>query len=244
MTVPVAPHAPLTDYYPDAEHREEFVRDIFDHTAPWYDWATQFLSFGSGDWYRREALRRVGLAPGMKLLDLASGTGPVARAAAEITKNPRAIVGIDPSFGMLTSGKTSSAKVQAPAERIPLRDAAVDRISIGFAMRHFSDLDVVFRECRRVLKPGGRLLIMEITTPESRIARAFLGVYMGKFVPAAVRVRTRSARAAELFRYYWETTRDCVRPDVIMDAMRNAGFTDVKRGVELGIFSEYSGTAG
>ncbi|HKR66845.1 MAG TPA: dimethylmenaquinone methyltransferase, partial [Thermoanaerobaculia bacterium] len=58
----VAPHPPLTKYYGDPSHREEFVRDIFDETAPWYDWATQFLSFGSGDWYRREAVRRAGLA--------------------------------------------------------------------------------------------------------------------------------------------------------------------------------------
>jgi demethylmenaquinone methyltransferase/2-methoxy-6-polyprenyl-1,4-benzoquinol methylase len=58
-----------------------------------------------------------------------------------------------------------------------------------------------------------------------------------------IRVRTRSARAAELFRYYWETTRDCVRPAVITDAMGAAGFRDVQRKIELGIFSEYSGTA-
>lgn len=241
MTAPIAPHPPLTKYYGDPSQREQYVREIFDDTAPWYDWATWFCSFGSGDWYRREALRRTGLAPGMKLLDLASGTGPVARAAVELTKDPKAIVGIDPSIGMLRSGRTSSAKVQAPAESLPLRDASVDRISIGFAMRHFADLDVVFRECHRVLRPNGKLLIMEITAPESRIPRAFLGVYMGRIAPAIIRMRA-NARTAEVFRYYWETTRDCVRPNVILDAMRNAGFVDAQRRVELGIFSEYVGT--
>lgn len=241
MTTPVAPHPPLTHFYKDPAQREAYVRDIFDETAPWYDWATWFLSFGSGDWYRREALRRTGLAPGMKLLDLASGTGPVARAAVELTGNPRAIVGVDPSIGMLRSGRTSSAKVQAPAESLPLRSASVDRISIGFAMRHFADLDVVFRECHRVLRPGGKLLIMEITAPESRIARGFLGIYMGKIAPAIIRLRA-NARTAEVFRYYWETTRDCVRPNVILDAMRSAGFREAGRRVELGIFSEYVGT--
>lgn len=238
----IAPHPPLTEYYGDTEKREEYVREIFDETAPWYDWATWFLSFGSGDWYRREALRRAGLAPGMKLLDLASGTGVVARAAAQVTNEPSAIVGMDASFGMLRSGRTSSVKVQSPAELLPLRDESFDRISIGFALRHFADLSVVFSECRRVLRPGGKLLILEITAPESRVARAFLGAYMGRFAPAVIRVRTRSARAAELFRYYWETTRDCVRPEVIVDAMRAAGFEDVQRKIELGIFSEYTGT--
>lgn len=238
----IAPHRPLTKYYGPAEQREAYVRDIFDETAPWYDWATWFLSFGSGDWYRREALKRAGLGPGMKLLDLATGTGVVARAAAEVTNDPRAIVGMDASFGMLHSGRTSGPKIQSPAERLPLRDASFDRISIGFALRHFEDLSVVFSECRRVLRPGGKLLILEITAPESRLARAFLGVYMGRFAPAVIGLRTRSARAAELFRYYWETTRDCVRPEVIVDALRRAGFEDVKRTIELGIFSEYTGT--
>jgi demethylmenaquinone methyltransferase/2-methoxy-6-polyprenyl-1,4-benzoquinol methylase len=238
----LAPHPPLTQYYGDAAHREEFVREIFDETAPWYDWATWFLSFGSGDWYRREAVKRAGLLPGMRLLDLASGTGVVARAAAQVTGDARAIVGMDASLGMLRSGKTSNPKVQSPAESLPLRDGSFDRITIGFALRHFADLDVVFRECHRVLRPGGKLVILEITAPESRVARAFLGVYMGRLAPAVIRLRTGSARAAELFRYYWETTRDCVRPEVITNALANAGFAEAHRRIELGIFSEYSGT--
>ena len=237
----LAPHPPLTQYY-GPQPRERYVRAIFDETAPWYDWATWFMSFGSGDWYRREALKRSGLQPGMKLLDLASGTGPVARAAAEVTRDPRAIIGMDASFGMLRSGRTDSAKVQSPAESLALRDESFDRISIGFALRHFADLSVVFAECRRVLRPGGKILILEITAPESSIARALLGAYMGRFAPAVIRMRTRSDRAAELFRYYWETTRDCVRPEVIVEGLRGAGFEGVERTKALGIFSEYTAT--
>src|SRR6185436_10603135 len=98
---PIEPHPPLSKYYGDPAHRQEYVREIFDETAPWYDWAVRFMSFGSGSWYRREALKRIGLKPGMRLLDLATGTGVVARAAAEITRD---IVGVDASIGMLASG--------------------------------------------------------------------------------------------------------------------------------------------
>lgn len=241
MTKQIAPHPPLTDYYGDPSKREEFVRDIFDDTAPYYDLAASLLSFGSGAWYRREAVKRAGLERGMKLLDLASGTGVVARAAAEVTGDAKSIVGVDPSIGMLRCGDTRSAKVQAPAESLPFAKESFDRITIGFAMRHFADLGIVFGECHRVLRPGGKLMILEITAPEGRIARAFLGAYMGHIAPWLVRLRTRSVKTQQVLRYYWETTRDCVRPNVIMDAMREAGFTDVQRNVEMGIFSEYSG---
>ena len=239
---PVVPHPPLRDYYSDPSQREGYVREIFDETAPWYDLAVRFMSFGSGSWYRREALKRIGLKPGMRLLDLATGTGVVARAAAEVTKDERAIVGIDASIGMLASGRTHNPKVHGAAEHIPVRSNTFDALTIGFALRHFADLGAVFGECRRALRPGGRILILEITAPERRIPRALLGAYMGTIVPAAMRVSSRNAKVGEMLRYYWETTRDCVRPEVILDALRAAGFEDVKRKVELGIFSEYSAT--
>jgi len=238
----LAPHPPLTNFYDDPARRESFVRNIFDDTAPWYDRATAFMSFGTGQQYRREALVRAGLRPGMRLLDVATGTGVVARAAAEVTDNGHDIVGLDPSIGMLTAGRTKGAfrNVQARSEQLPFAPQSFDFISIGFAMRHFADLDRVFGECFRVLRPGGRLVILEITAPESRVARTLLGAYLGGFVPAALGVMSMSMKTARLMRYYWVTTRECVRPDVIMNAMRGAGFTDVNRHVEAGVFSEYS----
>jgi demethylmenaquinone methyltransferase / 2-methoxy-6-polyprenyl-1,4-benzoquinol methylase len=238
---PLPPHPPLPQYYAEASAREGYVRTLFDETAPWYDWAIRLLSFGSGDWYRREAMKRIGLEPGMKLLDLATGTGVVARAAASVTGNAASTVGCDVSYGMLRAGREGNAKVQAPAELLPFKSASFDRVSIGFALRHFADLGVVFSECHRVLRPGGRLLLLEITAPESRLERAPLAAFMGYVAPAIIRLRTGDPKTAELFRYYWETTRNCVRPPIILDAMREAGFSDVKRDVELRIFSEYSG---
>ncbi|MEK6375231.1 MAG: class I SAM-dependent methyltransferase [Acidobacteriota bacterium] len=233
----LAPHPPLRNFYGDAARRESFVRDLFDDTAPWYNVAIGVLSLGSGQRYRRDALLRAGLKPGDRLLDLATGTGIVAHAAAEVTG---AIVGADASIGMLTSGRETFAKVQATSEALPFDDASFDFISIGFALRHFADLHAAFRECRRVLRPGGRLLILEITAPQSRIARALLAAYMGVLVPALMTLMTLRPRVGKMMRYYWATTRECVRPETILGALGDVGFDDAKRGVSLSIFSEYS----
>ena len=237
---PVAPHPPLKEFYSGAAERERFVRELFDGSAPWYDWAIAFLSFGSGGWYRRQVLTRAGLKKGDRVLDIATGTGVVAREALPVAHS---VIGLDPSIGMLLAGreKATIANVQGTSERLPFRDRSFDLITIGFALRHFADLDRVFAECARVLRPNGRLLVLEITAPESRVRRAFLAAYMGGLVPVTAAVLTRRARVGKLLRYYWVTTRDCVRPDVILNAMRGAGFINAHRNISLGIFSEYSG---
>jgi demethylmenaquinone methyltransferase/2-methoxy-6-polyprenyl-1,4-benzoquinol methylase len=234
---PTIPHPPLRDFYGDAARRERWVRNLFDDTAPWYDTAIGFLSFGSGNWYRRQALDRGGLRSSDRLLDLATGTGVVARAASATTRD---IAAVDPSIGMLQAAPSTLTKVQATSEALPFADGSFDFITIGFALRHFADLDVAFRECRRVLRPGGRILILEITAPASRLKRAFLGAYMGAVVPALITAITFRPKVGRLMRYYWATTRESVRPEAILDALRGAGFEEARRDVALTIFSEYS----
>lgn len=243
---PLAPHPDLSDYYARPEERSAFVRDIFDETAPWYEWMIAAPSFGTGFRYRTEALARHGWREGVRLLDLATGTGVVARAALESTGGKGNVVGVDPSIGMLLearSGPMRSRLVEATGIALPFRDGSFDMISVGFAMRHFGDLRAAFAEMRRVLVPGGTLLILEITPPRSRIARGALGIYMGRIVPLLTRLRTGSPEAARLMRYYWDTTLHCVPPEVILDALRAAGFQNPRRDVELAIFSEYNARA-
>src|SRR5437867_2528028 len=132
---PIAPHPPLRRFYRHSGEREHFVRDLFDGSAPWYDWAIAFLSFGSGNWYRRQVLQRAGLKKGQRVLDIATGTGVVARAAAAITGDTRSTIGLDPSIGMLVAGRQKAhlPNVQGRSESLPFQDASFDLITIGFA---------------------------------------------------------------------------------------------------------------
>ena len=238
---PVVPHPPLNEYYDGSTGRVPFVRRIFDDTAQWYDAINDVASLRSGERYRGEALVRNGLTRGMKLLDLASGTGGVARAATSVL-DIGDIACLDPSLGMLLAGRERKRLrlTQGPAELIPFRSESFDFLSIGFAMRHFADLAVVFEECRRVLRPGGKILILEITPPRSGLGGFMLRFYMKRVLPAVAAV-IGNKDAKKLMRYYWDTVEQCVPPDSILGALREAGFADVKRHVEFGVFSEYSG---
>lgn len=205
---------------------------------------TALVSLGSGQWYRSFALARHGLRPGMRLLDVATGTGVVVQAALKHTKDLKKILGVDASIGMLLEArrKLPLRAVQGSGDALPIRSETFDMITIGFALRHFSDLRRAFEEYHRVLAPGGKLLILEITAPESRAGRALLGFFMGRLVPAVVRLTTRNKDAALCMRYYWETTRQCVPPEAILEALHSAGFEHVERKVWFGSSSEYSAT--
>jgi demethylmenaquinone methyltransferase/2-methoxy-6-polyprenyl-1,4-benzoquinol methylase len=239
--LPLAPHAPLTAYYADEGERQGFVRRIFDDTASDYDRIERVLAFGSGRWYRRNALQRAGLAAGDEVLDVGIGTGLVAREALTLIGRRGRLVGVDPSPGMMGEVALPGVELLAGrAEALPRADESSDFVSMGYALRHLADLGAAFAEFHRVLRPGGRLLILEITRPASRAATALLKVYMRAVVPTLARVLARRPQTSELWRYFWDTIEACVPPATVLDALRNAGFHDVQRYVELGIFSEYT----
>src|SRR5262245_29334932 len=170
LAAPVAaPHPLLERYYADHAARPGFVTDLFDAAAPYYDWVCRVMALGSGQFYRRQALLRAGLLPGMRLLDIATGTGLVARAAERVLGASGSVVGFDASTGMLrqASRRIAAPLVQGWAETLPFQRASFDFASVGYALRHMADLGITFAECLRVLKPGGRLLILEISRPRS-----------------------------------------------------------------------------
>jgi demethylmenaquinone methyltransferase/2-methoxy-6-polyprenyl-1,4-benzoquinol methylase len=110
---------------------------------------------------------------------------------------------------------------------------------MGYALRHISDLSVAFREFGRVLRPGGRLCLLEITSPQGRWRRGLLKTYMRTLVPWAARALARERDTPLLMRYYWDTIEACVAPPLIVEALDAAGFGEVTRRIELGIFSQY-----
>jgi demethylmenaquinone methyltransferase / 2-methoxy-6-polyprenyl-1,4-benzoquinol methylase len=217
------------------------VRGLFDRTAGDYDRVERALAFGTGSWYRRYALRGTGLLPGMSVLDIGVGTGLVAREAARIVGDPTCVTGVDPSSGMVRHAQVPAGLrlLQGSAESIPASDGCTDFLSMGYALRHISDLSRAFREFHRVLKPGGILCLLEITLPEGRVPRAVLKGYMRSVVPLVAWAVARHRDMPQLMRYYWDTIEACAPPREIVAAIEQAGFAQVRRRVDLGIFSIY-----
>lgn len=238
---PQLPHAPLPAYYRDEDDHARYVRRIFDETAVDYDRIERAMALGSGGWYRRQALVRAGLAAGDTVVDVGIGTGLLARQACAVIGERGRLIGVDPSPGMLAQVDLPDAELRAGrAEALPCADGEADFLSFGYAFRHVADVDAALREFRRVLRPGGRLLILEISQPQSRLSRALVKFYMRRVVPTLARLVARERGSAELWRYYWDTIEACIPPAHILQAMERAGFQQVKRYTELGIFSEYT----
>lgn len=238
------PHPVLKEYYQRESERRHFVTTLFDGSARYYDLAGQMLALGSGAFYRRRTLELAGLRRGMKLLDVATGTGQVARAALRILEDRRAVVGVDPNASMLREARRSLPipLVRGTAEALPFGAEQFDFLSMGFALRHVADLEVAFGEYLRVLKPGGRVLLLEITRPRSAVGRWLVRLYLHRVMPLVMRLTTRSAQPGLLMKYYWDTIAECVPPETILEVMRDRGFVQVGRRLFGGIFSEYVGT--
>lgn len=237
---PAAPHAPLLGYYPAPEAHSRFIRALFNRTAGSYDRINAAFALGSGAWYRRRALRRAGLRPGARLLDVAIGTGLVAREAVRLLGEPGAVTGLDLSEGMLAEARRGLGigLVQARAEALPFADASFDLVSMGYALRHAADLGQLFGEFRRVLRPGGRVLVLEIAPPDSRLGQAALRAYLGGVVPVLSRLAGGDSEL--LMRYYWDTIAACVPPAEILRHLGEAGLTEVRCDTDIGIMRAYA----
>ncbi|HUP49228.1 MAG TPA: class I SAM-dependent methyltransferase [Thermoanaerobaculia bacterium] len=238
---PLPPHPTLHSFYGADQERQRYINELFDRGSADYDWVNNVMSLGSGYWYRGEVMRRLGLAEGMRVLDVATGTGPVAAAAKEIVGESGCVVAVDPSAGMLhvARQKVGAQFVQAVGEALAFRGEQFDALTMGYALRHVSDLRAAFSEYRRVLKPGGQLVIMEISVPRSRLGAGLLRRYMGSLAPMIARLGSRSRDTERMMKYYWKTTEACVPPEAILEALREAGFRDARRDVQYGVLAEY-----
>lgn len=225
---PIAPHPPLRQYYDETEARQGFLNELFNRTAYQYRNIDKATGFGSGLWYRKQALRQAGLKPGMQVLDVACGPGLVTQCALDLVGPSGRVIGLDPSIGMLREAQKSPCRnlVRGVGERLPFPDQSFDFLSMGYALRHVPDLKGAFTEYRRVLRPGGVVLLLEISRPRSTMLLTLTRFYIKTVLGAVFSATTRNQDMQTLMGYWWDTTEYCVPPERIMHALKDAGFSD------------------
>jgi demethylmenaquinone methyltransferase / 2-methoxy-6-polyprenyl-1,4-benzoquinol methylase len=236
--------SPAEPYEPVPGHGEgrHFTRNLFNETAPVYDRVNQLFSLGSGAWYRRRCLRRAGLRPGMRVLDVAVGTGLLAREAVALTRSRTDVIGIDVSEAMLAEARRKLAVplIQGMAEALPVADASIDFLTLGYALRHIPDLDLALREFHRVLRPGGVLLILELRRPRYAVMRSIVAQHFSQIVPLLYRWTTGASQTRQLMEYHWETVEQSLSPTAVTDHLERGGFEAIRRETYFDLFCSYS----
>jgi demethylmenaquinone methyltransferase / 2-methoxy-6-polyprenyl-1,4-benzoquinol methylase len=238
----VPPHKSLPDYYASDPQRAGYVMDLFNRTAKHYN-TIEALFLNGGLWYRRFSLQRAGLRRGMRVLDVAMGTAAVGRGAARIVGPEGRVVGVDPSPGMLAEARKvfHGPVVRGVGQALPIASNRFEFVTMGIALRHVSDLVATFGEYLRVLKPGGRLWILEGHVPRSRLGHGLTRFVWARVIPGMTLLATRSRDAKLLMDYYWDTVEQAVPPETILEVLRKVGFEDVRFKVVVpGAFCEYT----
>ena len=156
------------------------VRTMFDRIARRYDLVNRVMTFGMDVGWRRRSVRSLRLPPGSLVLDLGCGTGDLCR---ELQRSGYRAIGVDFSRGMLMAARTTAPLLQADILRMPTRDACADGATSGFALRNVADLAALFDEMARIVRPGGRVAVLEVSEPTSPALRAGHRAYFRKIVP-------------------------------------------------------------
>lgn len=223
----VAPHAPLDEYYQEEANRHRYVVDLFNQSAQHYN--TIERCFGNiGLWYRGFSLKRAGLSPGMRVLDVAMGTGAVARNAARLVGSSGQVFGIDPSTGMIREAQKvfHGPVTRGIATDLPFRDNEFDFLTMGIALRHVADLREAFSEYFRVIKPGGKVWILEAHVFQSGIGHWWTKLMWAKVIPGITLLATGSQPAKLLMDYYWDTIDQAASRETIIETLKSVGFEE------------------
>lgn len=206
---------------------------MFDRIAPRYDALNRVLSFGTDVGWRRRTVALARLGPGERALDIGAGTGDLAIGVLRASHPASAVVALDLAPRMLAVAQRRlrgglerrAVTVVGNAEAIPLPDASVDRIVSGFTLRNIGDLPRALREMRRVLRPGGRIALLELSHPPNAL---FARVYRWYFEAVAPNLAALLGGDPAAYRYLPRSLRPFPRAEVLAGMVGDAGFVDVR----------------
>lgn len=207
---------------PQGQEKARAVRRLFDTISPRYDLVNRVMTFGMDRGWRRRTVRELALPTGSLVFDLACGTGDLCR---ELEAAGHRAAGFDFSHGMLSAARTDALLVEADVLRLPVRDGGADGATCGFALRNVVSLTDLFTELARVVRPGGRIALLETAEPDGRLLRLGHRAYFRGVVPAIGGLL--SDRGA--YSYLPRSTAYLPAPEELLSILRGAGFPDARR---------------
>lgn len=217
----------------DSRHKSEQVRAMFNNIAPAYDFMNRAMTFGIDKMWRRKAVDIIKRHGASQILDIATGTGDLAMLMANRIPNST-IVGADLSEGMIACGAEKVKRAglenrisfkQADCLDLPFDDETFDTITVAYGVRNFENLQCGYNEMARVIRKGGILAVIELSTPQSRIIKPFYDIYTRHIIPLAGRLVSKDVRA---YTYLPESIAAVPQGNDMLKLMRNAGFSQTK----------------
>lgn len=223
----------------DLEKEPDEVAGMFDEVAPRYDLTNQVLSAGNAGLWRLATVKAIAPQPGERILDVACGTGT---STVAIQAKHATAVGIDFSAGMIREAKRRHPGIefiQGDAQALPFADGEFDAVTISFGLRNVNEPRKALDEMYRVLRPGGRAIITEFSTPPIGVVRAAYGGYLKHVLP---RIADLASSNPEAYRYLGESIEDWPDQAQLASWLRGAGLTRVAyRNLTAGIVAMHRG---
>lgn len=210
------------DDLPQGEEKAVAVEHMFNQIAPRYDLVNRLMTFRMDVGWRRRTVKALNLDPGSVVLDLACGTGDFCNDLLRYGLEP---VGLDFSAGMLGAANTDAPLIRADALCLPIPANHVDGITCGFALRNFTNLSEFFEEISRVLKPGGRIGLLDVAEPSNPLLRWGHSIYFGKIVPKIGALLSDQ----DAYKYLPKSVQYLPDSEELLTGLRRVGFSNVDR---------------